>query len=282
MSLTDTFKNTLSALTEGGLNRYRLDIPSCTALLDVETFTGKEFISELYHYQVIFTSSDQNISSAQLLTKPATLTMGTGPLMELTGQKVVHGVVSHFKRISGSCDQATYQIIIEPYLSLLRKQFRTHRFFVNKSVPEVVTEVLQEHGLKCWEYEFTLKADYPKREQINQYKESDLAFIERLLAEVGIFYFFTLQPDTQTEVVHFADKQSAWTFGKTLPLNSPSGMNDNKADAVWGINVRQNVVERSVIASDYNHREAQNVLTSAPADMTRGEGDGVTYGEVYH
>lgn len=122
------FRNTvilMSALTEGGLNRYRLDIPSCTALLDVETFTGKEFISELYHYQVIFTSSDQNISSAQLLTKPATLTMGTGPLMELTGQKVVHGVVTHFKRISGSCDQATYQIIIEPYLSLLRKQFRT-------------------------------------------------------------------------------------------------------------------------------------------------------------
>ncbi|MBV8045260.1 type VI secretion system Vgr family protein [Pluralibacter sp.] len=282
MSLTDTLKNTLSALTEGGLNRYRLDIPSCTADIDVENFSGKEFMSELYYYQVIFTSGDQNISSAQLLTKPATLTMGTGPLMGLTGQKVVHGVVTHFKRISGSRDQATYQIIIEPFLSLLRKQFRTHRFFVNKSVPEVVAEVLQEHGLKGWEYEFTLKADYPKREQINQYKENDLAFIERLLAEVGIFYFFTLQPDTQTEVVHFADKQSAWTFGKSLPLSSPSGMNDNAADSVWGVNVRQNVVERSVIASDYNHREAQNILTSVPADMTRGDGDGVTYGEVYH
>ena len=282
MSLTDTLKNTLSALTEGGLNRYRLDIPSCTASLDVEEFNGKEFMSELYYYEVIFTSSEQNISSAQLLTKPATLTMGTGPLMGLTGQKVVHGVVTHFKRISGSRDQAMYQIIIEPFLSLLRKQFRTHRFFVNKSVPEVVTEVLQEHGLKGWEYEFTLKADYPKREQINQYKESDLAFIERLLAEVGIFYFFTLQPDTQTEVVHFADKQSAWTFGKSLPLSSPSGMSDNAADSVWGVNVRQNVVEHNVTASDYNHREAQNVLASVPADMTRGEGDGVTYGEVYH
>lgn len=282
MSLTDTLKNTLSALTEGGLNRYRLDIPSCTASLDVEEFNGKEFMSELYHYDIIFTSSDQNISSAQLLTKPATLTMGTGPLMGLIGQKVVHGVVTHFKRISGSRDQATYQIIIEPFLSLLRKQFRTHRFFVNKSVPDVVAEVLQEHGLKGWEYEFTLKADYPKREQINQYKENDLAFIERLLAEVGIFYFFTLQPDTQTEVVHFADKQSAWTFGKTLPLSSPSGMSDNAADSVWGVNVRQNVVERSVTASDYNHREAQNILTSVPADMTRGDGDGVTYGDVYH
>ncbi|MGV3347004.1 type VI secretion system Vgr family protein [Enterobacteriaceae bacterium LUAb1] len=282
MSLTETLNHTLSALTEGGLNRYHLNIPSCTASLDVESFSGKEFMSELYYYQVIFTSSNQNISAAQLLTKPATLTMGTGPLMGLTGQKVVHGVVTHFKRISGSADETRYQIIIEPFLSLLEKQFRTHRFFVNKSVPEVVTEILQEHGLKGWEYEFTLKADYPKREQINQYKENDLAFIERLLAEVGIFYFFTLQPDTQTEVVHFADQQSAWTFGKSLPLNSPSGMSDNAADSVWGVHVRQNVVVRSVTASDYNHREAQNVLTSVPADMTRGDGDGVTYGEVYH
>lgn len=50
----------------------------------------------------------------------------------------------------------------------------------------------QEHNLHGWEYEFNLKQSYPKREQINQYRESDLAFIQRLLAEVGIFYYFTL------------------------------------------------------------------------------------------
>jgi type VI secretion system secreted protein VgrG len=99
---------------------------------------------------------------------------------------VVHGVVTHFERTGGSADEAQC-IVLEPFLALLGNQFRTHRFFVNKSVPEVVTEVLTEHGLKGWEYEFTLKADYPKREQINQYQENDLAFIERLLAEVGIF-----------------------------------------------------------------------------------------------
>ncbi|EPO1784714.1 type VI secretion system Vgr family protein [Cronobacter turicensis] len=282
MSQTDTLKNTLYALTGSGLNRYRLDIPSCPSLLDVEDFSGFEATSQLYHYDIRFTSSDLNIDATQLLSKPATLTMGAGPLTGLAEHKVVHGVVTHFNRISGSRDQATYQIIIEPFLALLGNQFRTHRFFVNKSVPEVVTDVLQEHGLKGWEYEFKLRADYPKREQINQYQESDLAFIERLLAEVGIFYFFTLQPDTQTEVVHFADKQSAWQFGKTLPLNSPSGANDNGADSVWGVNVRHNVVERSVTASDYNHRQAQKVLLSAPADMTRGDGDGITYGDVYH
>ncbi|CAM8316170.1 TPA: type VI secretion system Vgr family protein [Klebsiella michiganensis] len=278
MSLTDT----LSSLIQTSLNRYQLDIPSCVANIDVEGFSGSEAMSALYRYTINFTSTDKNIDVRQMLSKPATLTMGAGNLLSLTDRKVVHGVVTRFERTGGSADEAQYCIVLEPFLALLGNQFRTHRFFVNKSVPEVVTEVLTEHGLKDWEYEFTLKADYPKREQINQYQENDLAFIERLLAEVGIFYFFTLQPDTQTEVVHFADKQSAWTFGKTLPLNSPSGTNDNAADSVWDVYVWHNVVERSVTASDYNHREAQNVLMSVPADMTRGDGEGNTYGDVYH
>ena len=278
MSLTDS----LSSLIQTPLNRYQLDIPSCVANIDVEGFSGSEAMSALYRYTINFTSTDKNIDARQMLSKPATLTMGAGNLLSLTDRKVVHGVVTRFERTGGSADEAQYCIVLEPFLALLGNQFRTHRFFVNKSVPEVVTEVLTEHGLKDWEYEFTLKADYPKREQINQYQENDLAFIERLLAEVGIFYFFTLQPDTQTEVVHFADKQSAWTFGKTLPLNSPSGTNDNAADSVWDVYVWHNVVERSVTASDYNHREAQNVLMSVPADMTHGDGEGNTYGDVYH
>lgn len=282
MSLTDTLNTMVATVTGKALNRYRLDIPSCTADIDVEDFSGSEAMSELYSYTINFTSADKNIDARQMLSKPATLTMGAGNLLSLTERKAVHGVVTHFERTGGSADEAQYCIVLEPFLALLGNQFRTHRFFVNKSVPEVVAEVLTEHGLKGWEYEFTLKADYPKREQINQYQENDLAFIERLLAEVGIFYFFTLQPDTQTEVVHFVDKQSAWTFGKKLPLNSPSGANDNAADSVWDVHVWHNVVERSVTASDYNHREAQNILTSVPADMTRGDGEGNTYGDVYH
>lgn len=274
--------NNISEITGATLNRYSLNIPSCPYLLDVESFEGLEQMSVLYHYTIRFTSPHPDLTADMMLSKSVTLNMGVGELLNPVVGKVVHGVVTHFRRLTGSRDQVKYEIIIEPFLALLENQFRTHRFFVNKSVPEVVAEVLQEHGLKGWEYEFTLKADYPKREQINQYQENDLAFIERLLAEVGIFFFFTLQPDTQTEVVHFADKQSAWTFGKTLPLSSPSGTSDNGAESVWGVHVWHNVVESAVTASDYNHREAQNVLTSAPADMTRGDGKGITYGEVYH
>ncbi|HBS1998837.1 TPA: type VI secretion system tip protein VgrG, partial [Klebsiella quasipneumoniae subsp. quasipneumoniae] len=227
-------------------------------------------------------STDKNIDTSQLLSKPATLTMGGGILQSLTECKRVHGVVTHFERISGSADQAEYMITLEPFLSLLDKQFRTHRFFVNKSVPEVVEQVLQEHHLHDWEYEFNLKQHYPRREQINQYQESDLAFIQRLLAEVGIFYFFTLQEEAQSEVVNFADAQRALMFDKTLPVNSPSGMSDSGTESIWGLSITHNVVEANVTTRDYNPRDAQSVLQSATADMTRGNGEGITYGEVYH
>ena len=264
------------------LNRYFLSIPSCSSVLDVEDFNGSEGLSRNYYYDILFTSADKDIQANQFLRQVATLTMNGGKLGFMTTQKIVHGVITDFQRLSGSADEARYHITLTPYLSLLDKQFRTHRFFINKSVPEVVGEILQEHALHGWEYEFTLTQTYPKREQINQYQESDLAFIERLLAEVGIFYFFTLQPDTRTEVVHFADQQSAYEFDKRLALNSPSGMSDSGADSVWGLNILHQVAPAGVTTKDYNHREAQKVLQSARADITGGEGEEMRYGEVYH
>lgn len=264
------------------LNRYSLSVSSCPHELDVERFEGLEQLSVRYHYSVRFTCSASELTAGMFLNQPALLTMKGGELLHALPVKFVHGVVTHFRRLTGSRDQVSHEIIIEPYLSLLGKQFRTHRFFINKSVPEVVSEILQEHALHGWEYEFTLTQSYPKREQINQYQESDLAFIERLLAEVGIFYFFTLQPDTRTEVVHFADQQSAYEFDKRLALNSPSGMSDSGADSVWGLNILHQVAPAGVTTKDYNHREAQKVLQSARADITGGEGEEMRYGEVYH
>lgn len=264
------------------LNRYSLSVSSCPHELDVERFEGLEQLSVRYHYSVRFTCSASQLTAGMFLNQPALLTMKGGELLHALPVKFVHGVVTHFRRLTGARDQVSHEIIIEPYLSLLGKQFRTHRFFINKSVPEVVSEILQEHALHGWEYEFTLTQSYPKREQINQNQESDLAFIERLLAEVGIFYFFTLQPDIRTEVVHFADQQSAYEFDKRLALNSPSGMSDSGADSIWGLNILHQVAPAGVTTKDYNHREAQKVLQSARADITGGEGEEMRYGEVYH
>uniref|UniRef100_UPI000A758AFD type VI secretion system Vgr family protein n=2 Tax=Enterobacterales TaxID=91347 RepID=UPI000A758AFD len=263
-------------------NRYSLHIPACNAVIDVESLNGTETLSANYQYDVLFTSPDKDISPEKMLRKAVTLTMRTGSLLEPDSQKIVHGYITDFRRLTGSADQVSYLIIIEPRFALLDKQYRSHRFFVNKSVPEVVSQILDEHGFQGWEYEFSLKHDYPKREQINQYQESDLKFVQRLLSEIGIFYYFTLQPDTQTEVVRFGDAQSAYSEQKSLPLNSPSGLEDNAQESVWHLNLTHNVVEAGVTAKDYNHREAQRVLRSVKADMTRGDGDNISYGEVYH
>nr|WP_314265439.1 type VI secretion system tip protein VgrG [uncultured Moellerella sp.] len=283
MSLIDTAKS----LTNGQ-NRYQLDVQGCDALLDVEHFTGREAISDTYRYQVSFTSSQQDFLPQQLLRRSATFTF-TPPknsLLELATEpaveKRVHGVITDFKRLAGSADEAQYQVVIEPFFALLRHQIRSHRFFLNQSVPDVVDQILREHNFKGWEFEFNLKNEYPKREQINQINESDRQFIERLLSEVGIFYTFSLQQDAQTEVLHFGDRQSCYLFDKKLPLNSPSGMSDSGTLSLWELSLRHQVVEHTVKTKDYNHRQAQDTLLSVDADMTRGDGEEINYGDVYH
>ncbi|ETT07968.1 type VI secretion system Vgr family protein [Providencia alcalifaciens] len=283
MSLLDTTKNLLQ-----GQNRYRLEVQGCSDLLDVEHFTGREAASDTYRYQITFTCSAQDLSAQQLLRRNASLTF-CAPISNLMGlatqpsvAKRVHGVVTDFRRLSGSADEARYQLVIEPFFALLRHQIRSHRFFINQSIPDVVEQILREHNFKGWEFEFHLDKEYPKREQINQINESDRQFIERLLSEVGIFYRFGLQDDTQTEVLHFTDSQRGYVYDKTLPLNSPSGLSDNHVDSVWGLSLRHQVVESTVFAKDYNHRLAEDTLISAVADMTRGDGEKINYGDVYH
>lgn len=269
-------------------NRYQLAIQDCHTPLDVESFIGREAISETYRYQITFTSPDKNLQAQHFLRRTAHFTFSspTIPLVTLSTlnepQKRIHGVVTHFKRLSGSADEAQYQIVIEPFVSLLRHQMRSHRFFLNQSVPEVIDLILREHQMHGWEFEFHLQQQYPKREQINQINESDWQFIERLLSEVGIFYSFSLQPDAKTEIIHFGDNQRAYVYDLQLPLNSPSGMNDNGVESVWGLSLRHQVVERSVTTKDYNHRQATQILQSVETDMTRGDGDDINYGDVYH
>ncbi|MEC5345339.1 phage late control D family protein, partial [Brenneria populi] len=87
-----------------------------------------------------------------------------------------------------------------------------------------------------------------------QWQESDLAFIERLLAEVGIWYRFEMNARLKREVVVFADDQQFYQFDVSLPLRSPSGMNDGGVESVWKLSSAHRVVSRSVRVKDYNYR----------------------------
>ncbi|MNF46501.1 Phage-related baseplate assembly protein [compost metagenome] len=193
--------------------------------------------------------------------------------------RVLNGVITGFKRLSGSADEARYEITLEPHLALLGRgqQFRIYQ---HQSVPEIVESILRSrHGFEGQDFLFNLVRDYPKREQVMQYGESDLAFISRLLADVGIWYRFTRDERLNIDVVEFHDDQRHYQFDVNLPCRPQSGLNSSGQDSVWALQSHHQVVEQHVHIRAYHHRVAS---THLDGDVDQSRGAKGTYGEAYH
>jgi type VI secretion system secreted protein VgrG len=112
-------------------------------------------------------------------------------------ERVVHGIVDAAELVGVDRDRPRYRVRIVPRLALLARG-QDSRIFQGKSAPEVVKEVLDEGKVA---FRSSVKGAYPKRDYCVQYRESDLAFVERLLAEEGIFYFFEFADGKHTLVL---------------------------------------------------------------------------------
>ncbi|WP_039791967.1 contractile injection system protein, VgrG/Pvc8 family, partial [Pseudomonas agarici] len=102
------------------------------------------------------------------------------------------------------------------------------------------------HDFRGQDFFFNLARDYPKREQVMQYGESDLAFISRLLAEVGIWYRFTYDERLNIDVVEFHDDQRQYQFNVELAYRPPAGLSNSEQDRVWQLQASHRVVEQRV------------------------------------
>ncbi|HGW7709511.1 TPA: DUF2345 domain-containing protein, partial [Escherichia coli] len=197
-----------------------------------------------------------------------------------TALRTLHGVITSFKHLSSSQDEARYEVRLEPRMALLTRS-RQNAIYQNQTVPQIVEKILRErHQMRGQDFVFNLKNEYPAREQVMQYGEDDLTFVSRLLSEVGIWFRFATDARLKIEVVEFYDDQSGYERGLTLPLRHPSGLFDGETEAVWGLNSAYSVVEKSVSTRDYNYREATAEMTTGQHDATGG--DNTTYGEAYH
>ncbi|WP_191832045.1 type VI secretion system Vgr family protein [Pseudomonas fluorescens] len=269
-------------------SRHKLKVRGVDAELDILAFAGDEYLSQPFKYLIEFTSSQHDISAEQLLGKDASFSLHPPPQKQLftfpntpevKALRTLFGVVSGFQRLSGSNDEARYEVTLEPRLALLGRGKQT-RLYQHQSVPEIVDSILRSrHDFEGQDFYFNLLREYPKRAQVMQYDESDLVFISRLLAEVGIWYRFTSDERLKIEVVEFHDDQRRYQFGVSLAYRPQSGLSSSGQDSVWQLQTRHQVVEKHINIRAYHHRDA-NAYLDAEVDQSRGAR--TTYGEAYH
>ena len=269
-------------------SRHSLTVRNVDARLDVLTFQGTEGLSQTFNYRVEFTCLDGDINAEKMLGQDASFSLHDAPhnlpFLGLNAPKVkplrtLHGVVSGFKRLSGSVDEARYEITLEPRLALLGRgqQFRIYQ---HQSVPDIVESILRSrHDFEGQDFLFSLVREYPKREQVMQYGESDLDFISRLLADVGIWYRFTRDERLNIDVVEFHDDQRHYQFDVELPYRPQSGLSSSGQDGTWALQSSHQVVEQHVNIRAYYHRIANAQLNG---DIDQSRGASTTYGEAYH
>ncbi|WP_230492922.1 contractile injection system protein, VgrG/Pvc8 family [Martelella alba] len=98
-----------------------------------------------------------------------------------------YSAVESFRRLSIAKEDTRYALTLVPRIALLAHT-KGSGIFLNQSVTDVVGQVLRKHGLEGADFEFRLSREYPARALITQWRETDLAFVQRLLAEVGIYW----------------------------------------------------------------------------------------------
>lgn len=275
------------------LNRYLLYFPrSKTVSPDVHSFCGEEELSKPYRYTIRFTSPNPNIAVKDVLNKMAEFILrAPNPKAKSTWHnqeswlpvRQINGVITSFSRLKSSADEALYECMLEHELALLDRNYRS-AVYMDMTVPELVTKLMKESGhFQGYNIDFDqLSHNYPSREMIIQWKETDLQFIRRLLAEVGIWFRFENHDKVQGEtVVIFGDGSRRYVFSnKKLPYVRHSGMTSHE-EYVTELEERYQLIPENVLVRTYKYRDP----FSPQADKTIAGNDiphGITRGKQYH
>lgn len=249
--------------------------------LSVLRVRGREALSRPYAWVVTFTEVDSGFEPPSVLGHAARLTIA--PLAETPRE--VFGVVAAIKACGGiEHGRRSYRARIVPRLALLKRR-RTSRVFEGRTVPEILAAVLDQGGIA---YRFETRTDYAPRAYCVQYQETDLEFVCRLCAEVGIWFRFDApeRPGARgaSEVVTFGDSDAAPDLdgGPRLTLRrSHSSALQGDDTHVTAFDLRCAVVPSALTVRGYDFRRP-----SAPLEARAAHDNGDVYelaaaGDVY-
>ncbi|MFW3615684.1 type VI secretion system Vgr family protein [Billgrantia antri] len=155
---------------------------SDSADLAVVDFTLEEALSAPFTLTLRFASRDGSLAASDILDRPVSLTIWQdGEVL-----RRVHAIVSEFGRGDRGHRRTIYSLVARPALWRLGLRHNS-RIFQQVSPLTVINTLCDERGLT--DVAFAATREPQEREFLVQYRETDLAFVERLAAEEGLFYF---------------------------------------------------------------------------------------------
>ncbi|AUM41784.1 type VI secretion system tip protein VgrG [Salmonella enterica] len=190
----------------GGLGAHNVTVSGSAvppgALL-FASLDGGETLSELFSYVVQLKTPDTlnlgYVSPAANLPLKAMVGKDLCVNIELDGggKRHISGLVTAARVVGHEGRSVTYELRMEPWVKLLTHT-SDYKAFQNKTVVDILDEVLAEYP---YPVEKRLVESYPVRTWQVQYGETDFDFLQRLMQEWGIYWWFEHSEDSHTLVL---------------------------------------------------------------------------------
>ena len=161
--------------------QFTLLLPGANDVTVVD-FIHHERLSTPFKLTITFTSRDPGLDPADHLDRDATLTIWQDGL----ALRRVHGIATEFCRGDSGHRRTFYTLTLQSALWRLSLRHNS-RFFQHVSPLTIINTLCEERGIT--DLAFAVTREPAEREYCVQYRETDLAFIQRLAAEEGLFYF---------------------------------------------------------------------------------------------
>ena len=149
----------------------------------IRSATVTEHLGQPFEMEIDLLSPDEGIDFSKVMGREVIVSIG----LDDGGARHFHGFVAHFSQGNRLGRYASYKARVMPWLWFL-SQTADCKIFQEKSAADIIKEVFREHGFT--DFKDSLTKTYRTREYCVQYRESDYAFVQRLMEEEGIYYFF--------------------------------------------------------------------------------------------
>jgi type VI secretion system secreted protein VgrG len=173
--------------------------------LVISRFDGGEGLSELFEYRIEALSLDPSLNFDDAIGKHCSVSFRTNQGRERHFDGMLSEAQSLGKKLVGTETVYAYRLVLKPWLWMLSR-VTDCRDFHQQDVTEIVKRVFSERGFSDFSLA-NLKESYPKIEYCVQYRETDLAFVSRLMEQYGIYYFFVHEPGKH--MMMLADSKSS-------------------------------------------------------------------------